>query len=130
MSYAAAANVPGFVPPSVPLTAPTPIHPPPEQSDTAMLLERDITSQSPPPSYPLINPPTYKSSGGPPEYSARTHAYEGLPDLEGGRRRKRTGVIAQLVDWRCIGMLVAVGLFVIVCVVVIVVKQNEIKAGD
>jgi len=121
MSYAATASVPGFVPPSLPLTAPTPTHPPPEQSDTAMLLERDITSQSPPPSYPLINPPTYKSSGGPPAYSARTHAYQGLPDLEGGRRRKRTCVFARLI-W--IGILMAVALFIIVCVVVIVVKQR------
>jgi hypothetical protein len=95
-----------------------------------MLLERDITSQSPPPSYPLINPPTYKSSGGPPAYSARRRTYEVVPDRESGIRRKKRSVIARLMDWRCLGMMAAVGLFVIVCIVVIIVKQKDTKKDD
>src|SRR5579859_5835654 len=128
MAYAATAVVPGYVPPEVSLTTPTPTHLAPDQtsSDTTVLLERDITS--PPPNYPLIliNPPTYKSSESPPAYSSQRRTYEQLRDTEGQvMRRNRRSIIARLVDWRCIGMLTAMGLFIVVCVVVIIMKQRE-----
>jgi hypothetical protein len=130
MAYAATAAIPAYIPPEVPLTAPTPVHPAPEPAttDTTVLLERDITS--PPPNYPLIliNPPTYKSSESPPAYSSRRRNYEPLRDTEGQVRRNQRGMIARLVDWRCIGMLMAVVLFIIVCVVVIIVRQREMAS--
>jgi hypothetical protein len=53
-----------------------------------------------------------------------------VPDRESGIRRKKRSVIARLMDWRCLGMMAAVGLFVIVCIVVIIVKQKDTKKDD
>ena len=38
--------------------------------------------------------------------------------------------MGRLMDWRCVGMLIAVGLFLIVCIVVVIVKQKDTKKDD
>jgi len=33
-------------------------------------------------------------------------------------------------DWRCVGMLIAGGLFIIVCILVVILKQKDTKKHD
>jgi hypothetical protein len=97
--------------------------------------ERDVSSPSPPPSFPLIHPPTYRSvqTIEPlPAYSKRTR-YNALRWVEHSQqyRGDRSGGIGQYFDYRCLAIFVALLMFSIVVVVFVVFnKLGNKKTGS
>jgi hypothetical protein len=97
--------------------------------------ERDVSSPSPPPSFPLIHPPTYRSvqTIEPlPAYSKRTRD-NALRWVEHSQRYRgdRGGDIGQYLDYRCLAIFVALLMFSIVVVVFVVFnKLGNKKTGS
>ena len=91
------------------------------------LPERDISSPSPPPSFPLIHPPTYRTVQTiepPPAYRARTGGKHVRWDEHTQQyRRDRCGNIRQYFDYRCLAVFVALLMFSIVIIVFVVLNK-------
>jgi hypothetical protein len=98
--------------------------------------ERDVSSPSPPPSFPLIHPPTYRSVQtieAPPAYNSSRTRSKVLRWVEHSQqyRGDRGGGIGQYFDYRCLAIFVALLMFSIVVVVFVVFnKLGNKKTGS
>src|SRR5579859_8142646 len=123
--------VPGYIPPTAPrpstnfLQQPTRDMPQLLSRETERTIpERDISSPSPPPTLPLIHPPTYKSVqtiAPPPPYTARRRTYSLRWDAEIQQYKKeRFGWCS---DYRCLALFVGLVMFSIVIVAFVVLNK-------
>ena len=126
-----AAMIPGYIPPTAPRAIP---HLTPESVHTVPLFtsreteraipERDISSPSLTPTFPLIHPPTYNSVqtiAPPPPYTARRRTYSLRWNPE--TRQYKKDRFGWLTDYRCLAMTVALIMFSIVVVVFVVLNK-------